>query len=132
MISIARGLVAQRQSLSALSGITFSFDPQVATLDVYPRSLITVTTQKTPLRAFAVVPFVATEQLAISASDGDASEFESTVKLLKHAVRNQIYFTKECRIHGQDFASEVLSFDEANNVRIATLTWVGFASWEDV
>ncbi len=129
MIEIARALVTQRQAIAALAGITFSFDPQIATLANFPRSLITVKTPNTSLRGFTMVPFIATERLTCDAKDQLADDFEAQVKLLTLSVLAQpLYFSRACRIHAQDRGPEVLGF--TGSAREALLTWAGWASFE--
>lgn len=129
MIEIARALVTQRQGIAALAGITFSFDPQIATLANFPRSLITVKTPNASLRGFTMVPFVATERLTCDVKDQLADDFEAQVKLLTRSVLAQpLYFSRPCRIHTQDRGPEVLGFTGSS--REALLTWAGWASFE--
>lgn len=129
MIEIARALVAQRQAISALNGITFSYDPQLATLDTYPRSLIRVRTPVTALRGFTVVPFLATEILTCDLKDDKGADFVTQIKLvISTIVAAPIYLTKACRIHSQDLGPVTLDLNGA--AREAAITWAGFASWE--
>lgn len=129
MIQIARALVTQRQAISALAGITFSFDPQIATLATFPRSLITVKTPNATLRGFTMVPFVATERLTCDPKDQIANDFEDQLGLLTRSiVAAPIYLSRACRIHAQDRGPEVLSF--TGSAREALITWAGWASWE--
>lgn len=129
MIEIARALVAQRQAIAALAGITFSFDPQIATLATFPRSLITAKTPNASLRGFTMVPFIAQERLTCDLKDPGADDFEAQIKLLTRSVLAQpLYFSRACRIHAQDRGPEVLAFTGSS--REALLTWAGWASFE--
>jgi len=129
VIQIARALVAQRQAIAALSGITFSFDPQIATLDTFPRCLITVRTPGQAFRGFAVVPFFATERLTLNPEDQPADELEAKVALISRAiVAAPISYARTCRIHSQDKGPEILGMSGSS--REAVITWAGYASWD--
>jgi len=129
VIQIARALVAQRQAISALSGITFSFDPQIATLDTFPRCLETVRTPGQAFRGFAVVPFFMTERLTMSPEDQVADELEAKVALISRAiVAAPLYYSRACRIHSQDKGPEILGMSGSS--REAVITWAGYASWD--
>lgn len=126
MIQIARALVDQRKAITALSGITFSFDPQIATLDLFPRCLITVRTPGA-FRGFAVVPFFATERLTLNPENQLAEDIEEKVALITRAiVAAPLYYTRACRIHSQDKGPEILGMSGSS--REAVITWAGYAS----
>lgn len=129
MIQIARALVTQRQAIAALSGITFSFDLQITTLDTFPRCLITVRTPGQAFRGFAVVPFFATERLTLNPEDQSADDLEAKAALITRAiVAAPLYYTRACRIHSQDKGPEILGMSGSS--REAVITWAGYASWD--
>ena len=129
MIQIARALVDQRKGIAALAGITFSFDPQIATLDTFPRCLITVRTPGQAFRGFAVVPFFATERITMNPEDQASDDLEAKVDLVTRAIlAAPISYTRACRIHSQDKGPEVLGMSGSS--REALITWAGYASWD--
>jgi hypothetical protein len=130
---VAKTLVDWRDSFKAseplLKGITFAYDPAVYTLDLWPRAVLSVRVNPSPLGSFAVVPWEATEVLQIPVDSQKGVEFGDTIHALVRRMRGRNFVTDRCRIW-QCLLSGEPQLALVGSAREAVLTWRGTASWE--
>ena len=129
---LADTLVAWRDSLKSsealLQPISFTYDPAVYSLDMWPRSILSIRISSAPIASYAVVPWEATETVQIVADTQDAVAFGDTIHALVRNMKGHVYLTDSCQVWQCLLAGEP-QLSLVGSAREAILNWHGTASW---